>query len=231
MEAAADRALLVFSGGAIQIISSSILLRSHRELGEHLASLARYIRQEESALRAAVLETAQSFRQRKIMNSAVLYSARLAVTLGITTEIYRQMHFASGYWIPMTALLVLKPGVTDTVNRAVARMLGTLAGAALVSLCIAHTSPSPYVLAAFTLLFAWLSYATINVNYALFSLFITAYIVFLLSLADVPGPVIARRRALCTLLGGMIALIVRLLVISRYGGLWKKAADSVHQRA
>jgi hypothetical protein len=230
VKAAGDRALLIFAGGALQILSSAILLRAYGELGAHLASLARYIREEEAALHAAVLETAQSVKQRKILNSALPYSLLLAVTLGVTTEIYRQLQFPSGYWIPMTALLVLKPGVTDTVNRAVARLLGTLAGAILVSFCIAHLNPSPVVLASFTLLFAWLSYGTLNVNYALFSVFITGYIVFLLSLADVPGPVIAQRRALCTALGGSIALIVRLVVISRRLSLWKRAAASVHQR-
>jgi hypothetical protein len=230
VKAALDRALLVLAGGALQILSSAILLRRYAELGDHLASLARYVREEEAALHAVVLETAQSVKQRKMLNSALPYSLRLAVTLGLTTEIYRQMHFSSGYWIPMTALLVLKPGVTDTVNRAVARVLGTLAGAILVSLCIAHLNPSPLVLAAFTLLFAWLSYGTLNVNYALFSAFITGYIVFLLSLADVPGPVIAQRRALCTALGGSIALLVRLVVISRRMSLWKKAIATVHQR-
>jgi Fusaric acid resistance protein-like len=230
IEAAANRALLIIAGGALQVLFSAVLLRLFGQLGAHLASLARYIREEETALRAAVLETAQSVRQRKILNSALPYSARLAITLAVTTEIYRQLHFASGYWIPMTALLVLKPGVTDTVNRAVARVLGTLAGAILASFCVAHLYPSPLVLAAFTLLFAWLSYGTFNVNYALFSVFITGYIVFLLSLADVPGPVIARRRALCTALGGSIALIVRLILLSRRQGLWKRAAAAVHQR-
>jgi hypothetical protein len=230
VEAAGDRALLIFAGGTLQILSSAILLRAYGELGAHLASLARYIREEEVALQAAVLETAQSVKQRKILNSALPYSLLLAITLGVTTEIYRQLQFPTGYWIPMTALLVLKPGVTDTVNRAVARELGTLAGAILVSFCIAHLNPSPVVLASFTLLFAWLSYGTLNVNYALFSLFITGYIVFLLSLADVPGPVIAQRRALCTALGGSIALIVRLVVISRRLSLWKRAAATVHQR-
>jgi uncharacterized membrane protein YccC len=101
----------------------------------------------------------------------------------------------------MTALLALKPGVTDTVNRVVARVLGTLAGAILVSFCIAHLNPAPVALASFTLLFAWLSYGTVNVNYALFSVFITGYIVFLLALAVVSGPVIAQRRALCNRIG------------------------------
>jgi hypothetical protein len=68
-------------------------------------------------------------------------------------------------------------------------------------------------------------YGTLNVNYALFSAFITGYIVFLLSLADVPGHVIAQRRALCTALGGSIALIVILVVISRRMSLWKGRSD------
>ena len=152
-------------------------------------------------------------------------------TLATTTELYRRLKFPSGYWIPMTALLVLKPGITDTVNRAIARVLGTVTGAILASFCIAHLHPSSVVLAGLTLLFAWLSYGTLNVNYALYSSFITAYIVFLLSLASAPGFVIAQRRALCTALGGLIALGVRLVVISLRKDIWKKAAAAVRQSA
>jgi uncharacterized membrane protein YccC len=86
------------------------------------------------------------------------------------------------------------------------------------------------VLAGLTLLFAWLSYGTLNVNYALYSSFITGYIVFLLSLASAPGPVIAQRRALCTALGGSIALGVRLIVISLRKDIWKRAVAAARQR-
>jgi hypothetical protein len=55
----------------------------------------------------------------------------------------------------------------------------------------------------------------VNVNYALFSVCVTGYIVFLLSLANVPGLLIAQRRAVCTALGGSIALAVRLVIIYR----------------
>ena len=213
---ACDRALLILAGGAVQLISSAILLRLFRQLGDHLSSLARYIRAEQLALRQAYLMATQSILGRRFLNSAIPYSLRLAVTLAVTTEIYRRLHFASGYWIPMTALLVLKPGLTDTVSRAIARLVGTLAGAIIVSSCLAHLpTPSPAVLAAFTLLFAWLSYGTTNINYALFSLCITGYIVFLLSINNVPGPLVAQRRAICTALGGSIALAVRLIVIYR----------------
>ena len=229
VEDALDRALLILAGGALQVLSAAILLRAFDQLSNHLTSLARYVRKEETALQSALLETAQSVRQRKILNSALPYSLLVAITLATTTELYRRLQFPSGYWIPMTALLVLKPGITDTVNRAIARALGTVAGAILASFCIAHLHPSSFVLAGLTLLFAWLSYGTLNVNYALYSSFITGYIVFLLSLASAPGPVIAQRRALCTALGGSIALGVRLIVISLRKDIWKRAAAAARQ--
>ena len=229
VEDALGRALLILAGGALQVLSAAILLRAFDQLSNHLTSLARYVRKEETALHSALLETAQSVRQRKILNSALPYSLLVAITLATTTELYRRLQFPSGYWIPMTALLVLKPGITDTVNRAIARVLGTVTGAILASFCIAHLHPSPVVLAGLTLLFAWLSYGTLNVNYALYSSFITGYIVFLLSLASTPGPVIAQRRALCTALGGSIALGVRLVVISLRKDIWKRAAAAARQ--
>ena len=213
---ACDRALLILAGGTLQLICSAIFLRLFRQLGDHLVSLARYMHAEQVALREALAQTTQSVKDRRFLTSALPYSLRVAITLAVTTEIYRRLNFPSGYWIPMTALLVLKPGLTDTVSRAIARLIGTLIGAIAVSVCLAHIpNPSPLILGGFTLLFAWLSYGTTNINYALFSICITGYIVFLLSLNNVPGPLIAQRRAVCTALGGSIALGVRLIVIYR----------------
>ena len=68
-------------------------------------------------------------RQLRLAESALPYALRLAFTVGLATEIYRRLHYQSGYWIPMTALLVLKPDLIDTVSRAIARTLGTMCGA------------------------------------------------------------------------------------------------------
>lgn len=222
-----DRGLLLFAGGALQLIISSLLLQAFHDLRTRLSQLTRYLREEEAAFRAALVETAESVRQRRFVNSAIPYSLRLALTIAISTEIYRRLHYQSGYWIPMTALLVLKPGVTDTVSRAIARVLGTMCGAIAVSFCLAHVQATPVALAAFTVLFAWLAYGLVNVNYALFSVAITGYIVFLLALNEVPGPVIASRRTFCTALGGVIALGVRLVVISYKRRHWLRAAAVV----
>lgn len=225
--AAMDRGLLLFAGGALQLILSSLLLNLFHDLRTRVFLLTRYVREEESALRAALAETAASVRQLRFLNSALPYSVRLAITIAIATEIYRRLHYPSGYWIPMTALLVLKPDLTDTVSRAIARTLGTMCGAISVSFCLAHIHTTPVVLAAFTILFAWISYGILNVNYALFSTAITGYIVFLLSLNEIPGPTTAERRTFCTVLGGSIALCVRLVVISYKRRHWIRAIAAV----
>jgi hypothetical protein len=226
--AAAVRALLIFAGGIVQLVFSSIMFRALNQLSGYVLALARHVRTEEVALRRVYLSAVYSLKQRSLRGSALPYACRLAVVLAVSTEIYRQLHFASGYWIPMTALLVMRPGIADTANRAVSRTVGTLAGAALASLFLVHIHPPVVGLAALVLLFTWLAYSVVNVNYALFSVFITSYIVFLLSLNNLPGPEIAHRRFVNTAIGGAIALSVRLFVIR-----WrqKQDRDSVQVRS
>lgn len=226
---AVQRGLLLFAGGALQLVLSALLFRIFRDLRDQLFQLARYLREEESALRSALIETAESVRQLRFSESALPYSIRLAVTIGLSTEIYRRLHYPSGYWIPMTALLVLKPGLTDTISRAIARVVGTMGGAITISFILAHVHLHAIGLAAFTVLFAWLAYGVLNVNYALFSMTITGYIVFLLSLNEIPGPTIASRRLFCTALGGAIALCVRIVVISSRRRHWLRAWAALRQ--
>ncbi len=229
---AAVRSALVFTGGLLQVLSTAILLRLFHELAGNFRALGHYAWEEQRALRETYREAFAIARGGKFGQSPIPYALRVAAVLAVSTEVYRQMHFASGYWIPMTALLVLRPGLTDTANRAIARTVGTLAGAVLASMCLAYTHPVPAALAGFTVLFAWLAYSTLNVNYALFSVCLTSYIVMLLSLNGVPGTDIARRRAICTVLGGGLALAVRLVVIHHRVAMARKSTPAgVAERA
>jgi len=210
---AAVRSGLVMAGGALQIITSSILLRLLHQLRADLLSVATYLRAEHEALRASVEQAARSLFKRDTPPSGVPYALRLAITLGVSTEIYRYFGFANGYWIPMTALLVLRPSLSDTASRAIARTAGTLAGAMFASFSLVHLKPALPILALITLLFAWCAYALNNVNYGLFTLCLTAYIVSVLALNSLPGNAIAYHRAISTIIGGALALTVRLTVI------------------
>jgi hypothetical protein len=136
------------------------------------------------------------------------YTLRMALTLLLCTAIYRHYQLRNGYWCPMTALLVLKPKWNDTLSRSIARLAGTLAGAAVALLLARTMSFSLLAILICVVLFAWASFALQAVNYATFSLFVTLYIVFLFRSGGFSQTSAAHIRLFNTALGGAIALLV-----------------------
>ena len=137
-----------------------------------------------------------------------LQAIRTAIILAIASAAYLYLALPNGYWIPMTAAIVTKPELRQTFQRGFARVIGTLAGAALATLIASALRPVPWILAALVVIFAWVCYALIYVNYAAFAVSVTAYVVFILALAGLPETALISHRLLNTLLGGVIALIV-----------------------
>ena len=66
----------------------------------------------------------------------------------IAAALYRWLALPNGYWIPMTAAIVMKGTLRQTFQRGLARIIGTLAGAALATLIAATLRPDPWILAA-----------------------------------------------------------------------------------
>ncbi len=218
------RGLLVLVGGGLQVLLTSLFLHLLPELKRDLLALPyaggigvnhlldldhpndvpdrRTLLRQLRAIPQALPRISQA--------ASFQYALRLALTVTLATEVYRRLGMQSGYWVPMTALLVQKPAFFETLTRALLRVGGTLAGAVLATHFLVYIHPSPIYLALFATAFAFLALATNTVNYGLFSIFLTSYIVFLLSLNQMPGAVIAHRRALCTLAGGLIALVIHI---------------------
>jgi uncharacterized membrane protein YccC len=201
-------------GGTVQVVITSAGLHLMPELRKDLWSIyhSLYEQRRETLNRIYSLPSELPASDRK---QAVVYALRLVVTVSLASEVYRRLGVQSGYWIPMTALLVQKPAFFETLNRALARVGGTLAGATLATLLASHLHLSVWSLAGLTTFFAFWCFATNAVNYALFSVCITSYIVFLLSLNQIPGPDLAHRRAACTAAGALIALIIHLDALRR----------------
>ena len=222
-----QRALLTVLGGTLQIACTSLFLKLLPELRQDLAALPRYGLTGAEHLRHTlgwrrVLRRLRGFPRalpRLRASETTGYALRLAITVGLACEVYRRLGVQSGYWIPMTALLVQKPAFAETLNRALMRVGGTLAGAVFSTFVLLHTHPDPILLAWLASLFCFCAYMTNAVNYGLFAVFLTSYIVFLLSLNALPGPEIAHRRAYATLLGGVIALLIHLDALRRRRGM------------
>jgi uncharacterized membrane protein YccC len=112
------------------------------------------------------------------------------------------------YWLPMTVAIVLKPGFASTMTRGTLRVLGTLVGLALTTALFAVFHPPVEaqiaLVGVLTFVLRWLGVA----NYGFFAATVGGLIVLLASVAGAdPQPLIAAR-AMYTVAGGVIAVIL-----------------------
>jgi hypothetical protein len=139
-------------------------------------------------------------------STACRHALRLAATLAAAAAIERGLGLPRGYWIPMTAALVLRPEFHDTFARGTARVAGTLVGAGCSTVIATMFHPGPIGLTILVLGFVGAGYAVVRANYALFTVCITGYVVFLLMLGGVPELTAVTLRVVYTVAGGALAL-------------------------
>ena len=143
-----------------------------------------------------------------LQSSACRHALRVAAAVAIGTAAYVWLDLPRGFWIPMTAVIVLKPEFHDTLSRGFARIAGTIAGAGLATLIVYVASPGHGALTVLVLVFVWGCFALFRINYAIFSACLTAYVVFILMLGGVGEMTAASLRAEYTLGGGLLALLL-----------------------
>jgi hypothetical protein len=182
------RAAAVFVGGAIQILV--------------VVALARLM---PAASGSLPLSPGNAMPDRRLLVSHV---ARAAICVVLALILARAIGLVNGYWAPMTAMLILKPGLHETRTRGLARFGGTIAG------CLAATAfaqvvdfSRPLLLIGLTLT-AGLAYAFQKAHYAILTCAITATVVLLVSLGSNAVVVNAEHRLVATLIGGIVALVV-----------------------
>ncbi len=138
---------------------------------------------------------------------AAQHAIRMGAMLVVAGLLERVLPLQRAYWIPLTAVIVLRPDFTATFTRGIARVAGTVAGAVIASLITALVHPVGEVYLLLGIGFATAGYMLFNVNYAVFSVTITCYVVFLLAFAGAPEHASAVDRVGATFLGGALALI------------------------
>jgi uncharacterized membrane protein YccC len=199
------------------LIAVGATLRDRLYRAKKLARTPQYRRKFRPGLRLHTLTLTPvryaliSIRANLTLRAAVFrHSLRLGATLALTTALYRltPLPFSHGYWIPITALLVLRPDFSTTFTRGTARLVGTVLGAAVATVLVRLVAPASAPLVALAIVTAYLAYAVLLLNYALFSACITIETVLLLTLANVVPQAAAFDRVLTTLLGGVIALVL-----------------------
>ena len=198
LAASTRRVGLVLAAGAVQIGVTAVIWWWRREPFTYVQTLEPF----ELNLRP----TRWGFRF-PLDDAGLRYAARVTAVM-VTAALVQHVlwRWQNGYWVPMTAAMVLKIDLPTTFTRGVARLGGTAVGAIGVTLLAQLLRPPPLVLAAVIVLALAAAFTVQKVNYGLFASCITAYVVCLLALGKLPVPGVAERRAAATLIGGAIAL-------------------------
>ena len=139
-------------------------------------------------------------------SDAFHHAVRLAVVVSASALIAHAVGIGRGYWLALTAVLVLRPEFSVTFTRGVGRAVGTFVGVGLATIVAVTAHPHGWVLVPFVAVFVWMSGAVFNASYAAFSVAVTGAVVFLLAGLDTNPVTDARDRLVATVLGAALAL-------------------------
>lgn len=112
-----------------------------------------------------------------------------------------------GYWVPMSAVMVMRPEFSRTYERSVARFSGTVVGVFLASAIVQTTHPGVGLSAVLAVACALLMYVLMRTGYSVGQACVAAYVVFLLGMAGDDSSQTVLERVLLTLAGGLLAMI------------------------
>ncbi len=162
-----------------------------------------------------------------LSSQALRHAVRLALTLGAAVAVSHLVPLGHRYWLPMTAMIVLKPDFRTTVVRGLSRVAGTLFGAGLVTLAVAELKPDQVWLTVAVVVLYLAAVSLLTANYAIYSACIASLVVLLLAFVGEPAASLAADRALYTTAGAAIALVAYLAwptweastLAARLGGL------------
>ncbi len=140
-------------------------------------------------------------------SSAFRHAVRIMATLATAVAVAHLLALPRGYWVPLTALVILKADFFSTIGRGLARVVGTALGVVLATgLVILAAGHAIWGLVAMVA-FGMAMYTVLNFNYTLFSVMVTGEIVLLLSFFERVAPMVAMEdRLVATVIGSLLAL-------------------------
>lgn len=139
------------------------------------------------------------------------HALRLAVVAAVAEVIVRAAGLPHGYWGVLTVIIVLRPDYSSTLYRGLQRAAGTVVGAGLgvATVQLRHLGLGALLVGIAVCLLA--AYAVFTVNYLLYAVFLTDFIVVLLDLLGLPPEATAIDRLIGTGVGTGLALLAFVL--------------------
>jgi uncharacterized membrane protein YccC len=138
---------------------------------------------------------------------AFRHALRCAACLSLTLLVSRLWQLPHGYWLPMTAAIVLRPDFAATFNFGLLRVVGTVLGLLLTTVLLYVTPDAPWAhLALMALLCVAFRYLA-SAHYGIAVATLTGTVVILLSFEGVGSGAAVLDRVLNTVLGSGMALL------------------------
>ncbi|MGH2987360.1 MAG: FUSC family protein, partial [Solirubrobacterales bacterium] len=144
--------------------------------------------------------------QLSLRSSSLRHALRFGAALAVGVAIYRLIDLGEhGYWVPLTILFVLRPEHSQTLERIGMRAAGTVVGLVLATALAALLGEDPVATAIVLTIAAACFYALLAIEYALFTIAITAYVVLLTDALGTAPLEAADERAVGTAIGIAVA--------------------------
>ncbi|HZR35846.1 MAG TPA: FUSC family protein [Nevskia sp.] len=145
---------------------------------------------------------------------AFRHALRLALTAAAAVLATRLFDISRGYWISITAIVVLQPYMVETWRRTFDRIAGSVLGG-LVAAWLMQLVGAPLQMALLIFPLSVVAFALRSVNYALFMLCMTPLVVLISELfrnGGIGDAHLAALRALDSILGGALGLAASFLL-------------------
>ncbi|MBJ7339207.1 FUSC family protein [Mycolicibacterium sp.] len=140
------------------------------------------------------------------------HAIRLAAATGAGVAIERFADVPYGYWIPLTALMVLRPETAHTYTRCVGRVAGNAIGIVAASVVTILWHPAGLAAAVLAVLVLGIAYVIADFGYIAMSAALAAAIVFLIDISGLPETGTTADRLIATLIGGALAVLVHVVL-------------------
>ncbi len=160
----------------------------------------------------------KSFKSNLSKDSSIFrHAVRMAIVMTVS---YFGMHFLNfsdkgSFWVLLTILVILKPGFGLTKERNVQRLMGTVIGG-IVGALILVTIHNQIVLFILLIFFFLIAYSLFRINYILFVVFLTPYVLIMISFTGVNTFEMAKERIFDTFIGGMVAFISSYIIFPNW---------------
>jgi hypothetical protein len=154
-------------------------------------------------------------RATRVRSVGFWHAVRLSAATLAGTVLFRVTNPGDGFWIPEAALFIMRPEPQLTRRRAVLRIIGSVAGAALTTLLLLALRPGTTLLAVLAVAATGIAFSVQRVNFGLYITFVTCIFVLLTAFGGLPARTALSNRVVDNLIGSGLAVAALWLWPSR----------------